>query len=221
MTQSMQREANSTQRTEGRVLFVLCPLLALYLCLLCAVSYGQGFLPPASSSSTTTAESQGPLLIGDKVPVALTVPESDGEKRNLISYKAALEVMVVGFFSADCPPKESHWSELAHFYRDYKDWSVSFLGVNAGDAASHAELAKEMKKAGLDFLLVNDEVRTLSRDFKIVNLPELVIIDESGNLRYRGPVGKDARAAIEAVIGHMVPVPNPEPPDSGGCPVSQ
>jgi hypothetical protein len=38
-------------------------------------------------------------------------------------------------------------------------------------------------------------------------------------LRYRGPVGKDARAAIEAIIGHMVPVPNPEPPDAEGCPL--
>jgi len=77
-----------------------------------------------------------------------------------------------------------------------------------------------MEKAGLEFPLLDEEEHALSRNFKIGAVPELVIIDESGYLRYRGPAGKDARAAIEAVIGHMVPVPNPEPSDSGGCPIS-
>jgi thiol-disulfide isomerase/thioredoxin len=218
----MKMKANCKNQKPKRCLFAICNLVFGILIFCTAISEvrAQGFLPPTSSSATTTTEVQGPLLIGAKVPETLTALEANGKKRPLLTFKSAVEVMVVGFFSSHCSKKESHWGEIAHFYQDYKDWGVAFVAINAGGIASREELAKQLGKAELNFTLLDEQEHALSSAFKITGVPELVIFDESGYLRYRGPIGKDARAAIEALIGHIVPVPNPEPPVTGGCSVS-
>ena len=179
----------------------------------------QGFLPPKESSSTATTTAQGPLLIGEKVPESLVVLDENGKKRPLLSYKSAIEVMVLAVFSAGCPAKDAKWTEMARFYEEYKGWGVSFVAMNAGSPDSRTELAKTLYKEGLPILLVDSGDRSLWPILKVEYTPEVLIIDESGDLHYRGPVGKEARQAIEAVIGHMDPVPNPEPPQNGGCPL--
>jgi len=179
--------------------------------------YGQGLLPPKASTSTNTNETQGPLIIGEKVPDALYVFDDNGKKRTLLSHKSALELLAVGFFSTACPEEQAKWIQVKHLSDDFTEWRVSFLAINAGPSGSLAELAKRMEKAGLHFPVVEQEAHSLTNVFKISSVPMLVIIDESGELRYRGPFDKDARKAFEAVIGHMEPVPNAEPAAAGTC----
>jgi hypothetical protein len=194
-------------------------LLIAHCALVPSTVRAQGFLPPKSSSTTVIAESQGPLLIGDKVPERLNVQDENGKKRHLLTYKSPLEVMVVGFYTATCPDKVSRWDEMARFYTDYKDWRVSFVAINAGDAAARADLAKKMAKAGLDIPLLEEEDHALTQFFRIGSIPMLVIIDEFGDFRYRGPLGRDARQAIEAVISHIDPVAHPQPLAQEECSV--
>jgi len=221
--ESRQQIAESKKQIVKHKLFAVCYLLSaicyaiFFFCFAVPRAEAQGFLPPKESSSTATSEPQGPLQIGEKVPESLMVLDADGKKRPLLSYKSAVEVMTIAVFSSRCPDPEAHWNQFSYFYRDYKGWAVAFVGINAGGVASREELTERMTKAELRFPLLNEDERSLTRAFKIGTVPELIIIDESGNLRYRGPIGKDARAAIEAVIGHMVPVPNPEPTETGGC----
>ncbi len=209
---SKKHTAKSRKQIAKLELFAFCYLLS-------AFCYGQGFLPPKESSSTATTEVHGPLQIGDKVPESLSVLDENGKSRALLTYKSAVDVMVIGFFSSSCPANVSRWHEMAHFYDDYKGWGVSFVGVNVGLPATREELAKQMKKAGLSFSVVDEEGHSLTTALKIESIPEFLILDEEGYLHYRGPMGKEARRAIEAVIGHMVNVPDPEPPQTGGCPL--
>jgi hypothetical protein len=192
-------------------IFAVCYLLS-------AVCYGQGYLPPKESSSTATTAPQGPLLIGDKVPESLLVLDQNGKERSLLSYKSAVEVMVIGFFSASCPADQMRWYELKHFYEDYQGWGVSFVAVNM-DPPTRGALTKQMSKAGLPYSVVDGESRALTTTLKVESIPKFLILDEEGYLLYRGPMGKEARRAIEAIIGHMAAVPNPEPTTSGGCPL--
>jgi hypothetical protein len=180
--------------------------------------FSQGFLPPETSSPTVMTSS-GPIQIGDQVPESLTVHDENGKRRAILTYKSAVEVMVIGFFSSRCPENLSRWHEMTHFYEDYKGWGVSFIAVNVGPPASRGELAKQMDKADLPFPMVEDEDHSLTTALKIESIPEFLILDEEGYLHYRGPMGKEARRAIEAVIGHMVVVPDPEPVQAAGCPV--
>ena len=198
------------------------PLLFLFLSVhgsrftdLCA----QGFLPPKSSASAIKSEAQGALLIGDKVPESLKVVDDRGKKRGLLTYKSPLEVMVIVAFSSQCAEQEARWKEIARFYEDYKDWRVSFVAIYAGTPDAGEVFAKKFAKTYAEVPLLTEEERFLTKVLNVQSVPEIVILDESGDLRYRGPVGKDARKAIEAVIGHLEPVPEPEPPDPAGCPI--
>ena len=191
-----------------------------FCCLLSAICYGQGFLPPTSSTPTAAPVSPGPLLIGSAVPNSLTGRDENGVKRPLLTYKSALELLVVYFLDSNCAENDKHWSKMRRLYDDYKDWKVAFVAVNVGGPGAQDDLTRKMKKAGLPISLLNDQAHSLVTAFGVQNAPELVILDESRNLRYRGPLGKEARSAIEALIGHMSPVPDPEPAEAGGCPVS-
>ena len=147
------------------------------------------------------------------------VLDDRGKKRGLLTYKSPLEVMVIVAFSSQCAEQEARWKEIARFYEDYKDWRVSFVAIYAGSPDAGEVFAKKFAKTYAEVPLLTEEERFLTKVLNVQSVPEIVILDESGDLRYRGPVGKDARKAIEAVIGHLEPVPEPEPPDPAGCPL--
>ena len=191
----------------------------------------QGMLPAAST--TTVRADTGPLLIGQTVPENLVVLESStGTPRALLSYKAAIEVLVVQFLSPNCKDNQDQWTDLKRFYEDYKGWHVAFVAVDPVPTESPETLKQAMQKAGVPYPVVMDPSRTANASLNINAVPELVIIDESGVLRYRGPLqgfkqtptgikrgAPFARKAMDAIIGHTEAVPNPEPGDLGGCPI--
>lgn len=184
---------------------------------LCSPSWSQGILPPKDSTSTVTAESDYPVRIGSKIPENLTVMDEQGRSRTLLSYKAALEILVVGFVTSDCPDEQAKWGKLRHFMNDYKDWKVAFVAVNAGPADSTFALKTRLDRAKLQLPIVQDGSIKLKDAFRIRTAPTLLIIDEGGYLRYRGPLGKPARTALEAQISHMNMVASPELPLTEGC----
>jgi hypothetical protein len=173
--------------------------------------HAQGILPPQASTTTVEPEMTRALRIGEKVPESLMVVEESAKERGLLTYKSAIEIMVVGFFSATCPESISRWNQLTRFYNDYKGWGVTFVAINAGSSETRADLYKRLKKADLAIPLLKEKGHSITAAFKIGSVPMLAIIDESGDIRFRGPPGKDARQAIEAVIGHMDAVSHPEP----------
>jgi hypothetical protein len=214
--QSKQR-ANSKGQIAKRIGFAFCCLLSA--CYGISSLYAQGVLPPKTSTTTAPVEATGRLAIGDKVPETLAVIDENDHNRALLTYKSAVDILVVGFFSSTCPDRVARWGELERFYENYKGWQTAFVAINAGAPESKSDLAKRLVKAGLPVPVLDDTNHQLSERFKVGSVPFLVIIDESGLLRFRGPPGKDARQAIEAVIGHMVPVPNPEPLTPEECSV--
>ncbi len=194
--------------------------------------FSQGILPGEESkprvqvSSTTVPY----LLIGEQVPSKWTVIDPNGETRSLTSYTPALDIMVIGFLSSDCPYHQTAWRDLKRYYDFYKGWKVSFVGVLSGKGMRVQDTTEAMAKAGLDFPLLRDKDGEIARALKVTGIPEIVILDEDAMLRYRGalhdsiqtpaqkPKRWPAREAIEAVIGHVDPVPEAEPTLFIGCP---
>lgn len=204
-----------------RTLTLLFALLALSA----ATLQAQGMLPHISTTAAP-GTTVGPLLVGQRVSVQLTVRAMNGETRTLLSYKAPTEVMVLGFFSASCPQNQKDWKAIGRLYERYKDWKISLVAVNEG--ASMEALKKDLEDLKIDrFAILDDADRAVSRFFQVQQVPTLVILDEDGVMRYRGPVEgfsqDDKRAqpygrkALEAVIGHVDAVPDAEPRSSGGC----
>jgi len=184
---------------------------ALILCFFSPAAGAQGFLPPPTPSTATAPSSQRALLIGDTVPESLAVTAEDGTKRTLLSYKSAIEVLVVVFIPAHGQAGKAPWTALRRLTENYADWHVAFLAVDASSGGDGASLAGLLKRERLSWPVALDH-RHEARDLlKVSGTPELLIVDEFGALRYRGPLS-GAKGALDTVIGHLDPVKDPEPP---------
>jgi len=197
-------------------------LIGVLVCGTASVSKSQGFLPPETTSTTTTPSTGSPevMRIGSWFPKTYMVTNMDGQQRSLISYKSALDVMVILFLSPNCDAKQQHWPLIKHLYEDYNGWHVAFVAINTGDPASSGTLAEQLKKNKMGKVpLLQDDDHAVTKAFAISGAPEFAMLDESAVLQYRGPPGKYARSALVAMIGHTSKVPNPEPVEILGCPV--
>lgn len=201
-------------------------LLAIGVLAFPCIVHAQGLLPPAGSTSTVVAASQGPITIGLRVLSSLVVKDSDGDRRTLLSYRAATDVFVIAFFSPDCAENKKEWTAWGRLYQAYKDWHVDVVAVHEGGTVEH--LRKELDQVGMtDVPILLDADGELKRYFKINQVPMMVLLDEDSVLRYRGSLNgfsvKDkspqpyAKAALTAVIGHVNEVPAPEPRPTPGC----
>jgi thiol-disulfide isomerase/thioredoxin len=216
------------QRVNKRIAFVFLALL-----LAGRDARSQGMLPGKSQdASNATDNKNGVTLIGQTIPESLVVANANGTARTLLSFKAPVEVEVVIFFSNGCEAERQLLPEMGRFFNEYKDWHVSFVGINTQDPSTLESLTKTLRAANLEFPVVNDPERKIRREFNIQATPEVLVIDEGGVLRYRGPLNgcydhpgkgpcqKYAANALDAVIGHIETVPHVEPDMSGGCPLA-
>jgi hypothetical protein len=100
----------------------------------------------------------------------------------------------------------------------YKDWRVAFLAINTSAPEMMPELTATLKREKLPWPTVQDDLHRVVSLLDITGTPEVLVIDEGGVIRYRGPVDSAPRA-LDAVIGHVDPVAHPEPPLKGACPL--
>jgi hypothetical protein len=192
------------------------PAFAGMTILFATFSHAQGFLPQPSTSTTATGDMTRPLLIGDTVPETLAVIGENGKKRTLLSYKAPTELLVVVFFSVRCPQAQVQWHQFRRLNEQYKDWRVAFVAVNTSVHDMLTELSDQLKQEKLPWPAVQDDQREATSFLKITGTPEVLIIDEYGVLKYRGPLA-GAPKALDTVIGHIDTLKDPEPPLTGGC----
>jgi hypothetical protein len=175
----------------------------------------QGILPPAASTQAAP-EAWHPLLIGEKVPESLVLVNENGERRSLLSYKSPTDVMVVTFFSNPCESETGLWPQFRRLYGDDKGWGVAFLAVTTEPGDRPAKIPGLLKQEQIPWPVLHDGQKTAAAQFRINETPTLLIIDEFGILRYRGPL-KEAQKSLDRVIGHTEAVQDPEPPSTGGC----
>ena len=180
--------------------------------------HAQGMLPLSGTPVETSSATQKPLLIGDIVHGSLAVTGQSGEKRTLLSYKTALDILVVAFISTSCEMNRETWPQLRRLHENYKDWHVSFVAVNTPPTGSLPDLSQLLIRERLPWPAAADDSQTVIRSLRAAYTPEVTLIDESGTLRYRGPVSA-AGAALGKLIGHSDPITDPEPPMAAGCPL--
>lgn len=189
-------------------------------------------LPAASTAAVVSTAPLTRLTIGERLPDAIKVRDQDGQMRPLLSYKAALDILAVVYLTADCPPS-SDWTRLRRYYDRYKEWRVAFVVVNARADESGPALKARLAQEKLGELRVAiDETGALRRALDPPGAPFIVLFDEIGALRFRGPLGpvtlqeytvrapdrRDAERALDVLIGHIEPISVPEPGGVPACP---
>jgi len=188
------------------LVFVLAPRL-----------HAQGMLPPSPDVSTSTShEEWHPLLIGDRVPESLSLPNESAVHRSVLSYHSAIDILVITFFSEPCAATKDLWPKFRRLNEAYKDWRVAFLAISTEPGESPMQLPAILKQEKIPWQILHDGQKTAAALFKIKATPETVIVDEFGVLRYRGPVS-GVRQALDILIGHSDELKDPEPVMAEGC----
>jgi hypothetical protein len=206
------------------------------LLLISSLACAQGILPPQAlpiDGSTVTVKASR-LLVGQRLPETLTVQDLNGHTRTLVSYKAPLEILVLFFFSTQCPKDPAYWRAYSDYYAKFKTWHASFIAISTQPNEHPEDVAAALKKAGMEGVaVVRDAPQATLTTFHPAGFPWLIILDEEAHLRYRGPLKiptfkeysasqvkrTDAYQAIDDIIGHVQPVTDPEPPGQPECPL--
>lgn len=178
---------------------------------------------------TLTASNMLPLGTAAP-PFSLPDPVNGGEKSldELKSDKAT----VVMFICNHCPYVKHIREELVRVSRKYSAKGISFVAINANDAAGYPDDSPEqMKKVaeefGYAFSYLYDESQDIARAYKAACTPDLYVFDRDLKLVYRGqfddsrpgsgiPVtGKDLCDALDRILKGEHVIPDQKP--SMGC----
>jgi peroxiredoxin len=139
---------------------------------------------------------------------------------------------VVIFICNHCPFVKHIRVELARFGVECRDRGVGMVAISSNDIVTHPEdspeaMAREAREFGYVFPYLFDESQDVARSFQAACTPDLYIFDAAARLAYRGqfdpsrpgngvPVtGRDARAAVDALVLGQTPAPHQIP--SIGC----
>jgi peroxiredoxin len=139
---------------------------------------------------------------------------------------------VVIFICNHCPYVKHIREGLADFGRFCQERGVGMVAISSNDVLAYPDdspeaMAIEAKQSGYVFPYLFDETQAVARAYDAACTPDLYIYDAQSKLAYRGqfddsrpknalPVtGKDARAAIEALLAGRAPADEQKP--SIGC----
>lgn len=160
------------------------------------------------------------LELGTKLP-EFRLPDAVSG-RTVSSSSLDGSVAVVAFLCNHCPYVRHIQKELGAFARESAARGVKMVAISSNDVASHpedgpAQMAEEARRAGYVFPYLYDESQAVAKAFRAACTPELYLFDREGRLAYRGrfdestprnhaPVtGRDARAALDALLSGAAP----------------
>jgi hypothetical protein len=122
------------------------------------------------------------------------------------------------FLSTDCPISQKYVGDLNKILSEYRD-SVQFRFILPG-AVSYDEIQEFVKEFSVDFPLEPDKSYERVVQYKATITPEVILVDENGQEKYRGAIDNwffdlgHARAsvtehylrdALRSVLKHQTP----------------
>lgn len=105
---------------------------------------------------------------------------STGENLRLSEYRG--EVVMVNFWATWCGPCRQEMPLLDELYQRYERVGFNLLGVNIDDDSRKA--MKMIEELGVNFPVLFDSRKEVSRLYEVDAMPVTVLIDREGNVRY-------------------------------------
>ncbi len=142
-----------------------------------------------------------------------SLPSTTGERQNLRGEEGT-KWRVVCFLGVDCPLAKLYGPRLQSLSDRYQKEGVAFIGVNSNLQDSMAELKSYQEKCGIRFPMVKDYDQKLANRLQADRTPEVFLLDDRFNVRYRGRIddqylpgivkpvatSNELRDAIESVL---------------------
>ncbi|GAB4422067.1 MAG: thioredoxin family protein [Anaerolineales bacterium] len=152
-----------------------------------------------------------PLELNTPVP-DFTLPDLAGNIHILSDYRD--KIVIINFWSAECPHSERTDKELLDYLKDWNE-QVALLSIASNGNKAPEMLAAAARRRGLQPVLTDPDHSVADR-FDALTTPHIFIVDESGILRYRGafddvtfrqrePTRNYLKEAIEALLEKRPP----------------
>lgn len=113
------------------------------------------------------------------------------------------------FLSTTCPVGNAYTPRIQALVKTYRERGVHFVGVYPSHLENEKQIARHAQERKYDFPLVKDD-GTLASVLGATTIPEVVVVDKSGTLRYRGRIddnkdaakvaSRDLKSALDAVL---------------------
>jgi thiol-disulfide isomerase/thioredoxin len=141
---------------------------------------------------------------GTAVELSGEMPELTGEALGGGSVGPDLyegKVVVVNFWASWCGPCRQEQPGLQRLWEEYGDRGVQFIGVNfRDDLAAAREYVREF---GVTYPSVVDADGGVAHAFSVPYLPATVLVDSSGDLRYR-LLGAQSESTVRARLEELL-----------------
>jgi peroxiredoxin len=98
------------------------------------------------------------------------------------------KIVVVAFLGTECPLMAHYGPRLAELATKYDNSGVAFLGINANQQDSLAELAHFARVSKIDFPLLKDPGNKVADQFAAQRTPEVYVLDSQRVVRYHGRI---------------------------------
>ena len=92
------------------------------------------------------------------------------------------EVVVLSFWSSRCTSCRTQLAALNRSFETYRSAGLSIYGVGVDD--DPVQSRDFARSARVDFALLLDPAKEVSRSYQVDNLPMTVLIDRNGTIRY-------------------------------------
>lgn len=138
----------------------------------------------------------------DTAPPALELRDLSGRVHRLADYRG--KVVLVNFWATWCEPCRDEMPSIAKLRNRLADRPFAVLAVNVDEP--EARIAKFLSTVPLDFPVLVDAGRAVTRDWKVRMLPASFVIGPEGRLRYAatGELDWSTPAVVER-IGKLLP----------------
>jgi len=125
------------------------------------------------------ASSVDPLRQGAAAP-AFELPSNAGKSVNLGDYKG--QVVLLNFWASWCGPCRKEMPILEQLHKQYRSRGFTMVGVNVEPDSSDA--LGFLKATPVSFPILFDKESKVSKLYAVQGMPNTVILDRKGNVRY-------------------------------------
>lgn len=101
-------------------------------------------------------------------------------------YQNKINILI--FLSVECPLCIKYTYAINQLVEKYQNDSIVFYGVFPGEMHLKADISEFIKKYDLDFKMLTDKHYILTAYLSAKVTPEVVILDNSGNIKYQGAI---------------------------------
>lgn len=143
-----------------------------------------------------------PAAAGDPLPSTPVLPDlvlagTDGTEHALRAEAAKSKLLVLTFFSSECPCQRAHDPRLRDLFAEWHPRGVGFLAVDSNAGATLEHDQEQAKARGYPYPILIDPGAKLADALGALFATHTMVVDPKGRLRYRG--------GIDASTTHLRP----------------